>query len=240
MFRDDSLALAEQNSQLQREVAALRAENAVMRDALQAYRIDVAHAYAQRSIYESRGVEMTEGDRVALSRHGLEHFPPWAAALLHVLTFGLWSIVHFGRAHARLPKLRPDDPTLGRAIGLFFVPYVNVWWMFFAPMRLVDRINFQFMLRRREAPLTKLPIVAGAVMSFFMYFLPVGWVFAVWKTQRAINDLVALGPVVPAVAAQPATGVRVDTEALFGRVPAPGFEAAEAAAPVADARAAAR
>src|SRR5688500_12328193 len=107
-----------------------------MRDALQMYRIDLAHAYAQRSIYESRGYALAEGDRVGCSLHVLEASPPWAAATLHVLTMGLWSIVHFGRIHAQLPRLRRDDPSLGRAIGLFLVPYVNIWWMFFSPMRL--------------------------------------------------------------------------------------------------------
>jgi hypothetical protein len=227
VFRDDNLATAAQNEQLQREVAQLRAENAAMRHALTAYRIDLAHAYAQRSVYESNGFGLSEGDRVALAKHDLKRFPVWAAVTLHLVTFGLWSLVHFGRMHGRLPKLRPDDPTTARAIGMFFVPYVNIWWSFFSPMRLIDRLNLQFVLRGREAPLTKLPIVAGAVMSFFMYFLPVGWVFAVYKTQKAVNELVEMGDLDVANTAS-ATGVRVDTEHLFGEVPAEDFDGVEA------------
>lgn len=225
MFRDDNLATAAQNEQLQREVTQLRAENAAMRHALTTYRIDVAHAYAQRSIYESDGYGLTDGDRVALSKHGLQHFPVWAAVILHLVTFGLWSLIHFGRMHGRLPRLRPDDPTTGRAIGLFFVPYVNIWWAFFSPMRLIDRLNLQFLLRGSATRLSKVPIIAGAVMSFFMYFLPIGWIFAVYKTQKAVNELVAMGPVEPRQQEAASTGVRVDTESLFGEVPAQGFEA---------------
>lgn len=209
MFRDDSLATAEQNDQLRREVAQLRAENTAMRHALVTYRIDVAHAWAQRSIYESEGYGLTEGDRVALSRHELQRFPVWAAVTLHIVTFGLWSLFHFSRMHGRLPKLRPDDPSTLRAIGMFLVPYVNIWWSFFAPMRLVDRLNLQLLLRGSETRVSKTPIVVGAILSFFMYFLPIGWIYAVYKTQKAVNEIVDRGAVVPAE--PPAfTGVRVD------------------------------
>ena len=246
MFRDDGIAQAEQNEQLRREVGQLRAENAAMRDALQAYRIDVSHAYAQRSIYDSNGFGLSEGDRVALSKHRLEAFPVWAAVLLHVVTFGVFSIVHFGRMQAQLPRLRPDDPTFARSIGMFFVPYVNIWWAFFAPLRLVDRINFQFLLRDREAPLTKTPIVVGAILSFFLYFFPIGWFYAVMKTQRAVNELVALGPVETVAnvnaSAQFSTGVRVDAHQQgFEPMPAQGYETVEAyAAQGADTRNATR
>ncbi len=218
MFRDDNLATAEQNEQLRREVAQLRAENTAMRHALLTYRVDVAHAWAQRSIYENEGYGLTEGDRVALSRHGLERFPVWAAVLLHVLTFGLWSLVHFSRMHGRLPKLRADDPTTARAVGMFFVPYVNIWWSFFAPMRLVDRLNLQLMLRGSETRISKTPIVVGAILSFFMYFLPIGWIFAVYKTQKAVNEIVERGAVVPAEAPS-VTGVRVDATSFGNEQP---------------------
>ncbi len=220
MFRDDLAAMAEQNAQLRREADRLRAENEAMRAALTHHRVTAADAWRQQSVYDTQGAALTEGERVAFARHALRPFRPWLAVLLHVLTFGVWSIAHFGRMHGALPKLRGDDPGTARAILFFFVPYLNLWWAFFSPLRLVDRINLQFALRGRAAPLTKVPVVVGAVVTFFLYFFPIAWVYAVWQTQRAVNDLVALGDVTPAVEREAATGVRVDTDDLFGEVPA--------------------
>lgn len=243
MFRDDGAALAEQNEQLRREVERLRVENVAMRGALVHHRIGVSRAYMLKSVYELGGAGLTDGERVAFARHELRSFPVWAAMLLHVVTFGLWSLVHFGRMHGQLPKLREDDPTAARAILVFFVPYVGLWWSFFAPMRLVDRINLQYALRGREPPLTKGPVVAAGALNFLFYFIPLAWLYAIWKTQRAVNELVAMGPAVPVEAAAPSaafTGVRVGAEELFGHVPPAVAEAAEEAAARGDGRAAGR
>lgn len=216
MFRDDRAALAEQNEQLRRELDQSRAENDAMRSALQHNRYEAAQSMRDLPIYGMASPPLTEGDRVAFGRHELEAFPVWAAVLLHVVTFGLWSLLHFGRMHGQLPRIKADDPSANRAVGFFFIPYFNIVWMFFSALRLNDRINLQHILRGRPAPLGKGPVIAGGVLTFFFYLIPVAWVVAVWKTQQAVNDLVAMGPVIPqAMQASPQafTGVRVDASA---------------------------
>jgi hypothetical protein len=213
MFRDDAVALAEQNQHLRRDNERLAAENAAMRAAIKHHRIHLGDAYTLGPIYERSVFTLSDGERVAFGQHSLTKFPVWAALLLHVLTFGVSSIFLFARAQGRLPRLRDDDPTAARAAAFFFIPYANFWWMFFAPLRLNERLNFQYQLRNLDAPLGKAPVILGAVSMFFMYFLPILWLPAVWKTQKAINDLVDLGAVVPNTQAA-TTGVRVDEGAV--------------------------
>lgn len=214
VFRDAQTAAAAENEALRAEVERLRAENAILRGSVGALS-NVARPRDPRGLYFTGTQWLTDGERVMLGEHQLQRFPAWLAALLHVLTFGLFSIFHFGAMHGRLPRVAADDPSAGRAVGLMFVPYFNFYWGFFSPLRLADRINLQFDLRGDPRRVARAPIIVGAVASFFFYFVPIAWVIAVWQTQQRVNELVALGPVranaMAAMAEEPArTGVRVD------------------------------
>src|ERR1044071_7711739 len=90
--------------------------------------------YAGPVAYASPGVVMP---------HTLTSFPVALVVIFHLLTFGLFSLIHFHLMNDRMPKVRPDDPSAGKAIGFFFIPLFNLYWIFFANIRLVDRIDEQ-------------------------------------------------------------------------------------------------
>lgn len=222
MFRDDVGALAQQNEELRREVERLREESAAMGRALLAIqRGDHPELVpTPATLYRGDLTGLPDGLRAAYARHTLAPTPAWQIALLHVLTFGISSVVHFARVSERLPMLSQDDaPALKAALG-FFIPYYNLYWLFAFPLRLTDRINLQFRLRGREPELPRAMAIAAGVVTIPLYFLfPLAWLVPAWRAQRAINALCALPP--PALASSQAgaqgsaeyTGVRVDPAA---------------------------
>ena len=234
MFRDDQQAMALQNDDLRREVESLRAENAALRNAISTS-VPSAVPLTARGLYGNQPLALTEVERVALGVHGMEHFPVWLAVLLHVLTFGVFSIVYYGGQGARLPRLDAGDPSAQKAVGFFFIPYFNLYWLFAFPTRLADRINLQLRLRG-ERPAISQALMVACSLSTALIFVPFFWIFAVVQIQQAINRVVALGPVAPravesaAAQADPITGVRVDLGAGHGGEEAPAPAWAEQAA----------
>ncbi len=76
-------------------------------------------------------------------RHILTTFSVPGVVLLHLVSFGLFPLVHFNMMHDRLPKLRRSDPSAFVSVALSFVPGVNLLWFLFALPRLCLRINEQ-------------------------------------------------------------------------------------------------
>lgn len=214
MFRDDVGALALQNEELRREVERLRVEGAAMRRALVAIqRGDHPELVpTPATLYGGDLSGLPDGLRAAYAQHGLTPTPAWQIALLHVLTFGISSVVHFSRMSERLPQLSQDDPNALKAALGFFIPYYNLYWLFAFPLRMTDRINLQFRLRGKEPPLSRTMMVIAGIITIPLYFLfPIAWLIPAWRAQRAVNALCALGPPTPAEAAEARTGVRVET-----------------------------
>ena len=75
--------------------------------------------------------------------HQLSAFPVAALVLLHYVTAGVFSIIYLNLLHDKMPRLRRNDPSATMAIGLSFVPVVNLIWFFFTYRRLCLRINEQ-------------------------------------------------------------------------------------------------
>lgn len=136
---------------------------------------------------------LAEQDKAFLRQHTLKNFPVWAAVLLHYLTFGLFSLIHFGLQHDRFPEAQPNDPNAGKAIGFSFIPYFNLYWCVFTPLRLADRINLQEHLRGRDDAVNRAFILCSAIFGVFPYLnivfgIPF-WGIGVYKLQKAINRL---------------------------------------------------
>ncbi len=213
MFRDDQLALAQQNAELRRELDRMQSENAAMQRALAAIqRGDHPELVpTPATLYRGDLTGLPEGLRAAYSAHRLTPTAPWKIVALHVLTFGLSSLVHFARMSDRLPKLSHDDPTAAKAALGFLLPYYNLYWLFAYPLRLADRINLQLRLRGAGPAVSRGELVAAGVLTIPFYFLfPIFWLIPAWRAQRAVNALCALDD----ARTQPEAGVRVDlTEA---------------------------
>jgi hypothetical protein len=77
------------------------------------------------------------------SAHALTTFPVAALILLHYVTCGIFSLIWLNLMHGKLPRVRPDDPSAGRAIGFCFIPFFNFYWIFFTYRRLCLRLDEQ-------------------------------------------------------------------------------------------------
>ena len=75
--------------------------------------------------------------------HRLTSFPVAAVILLHYATCGIFSLIWLNLMHGKLPGVRSDDPSAGRAIGFCFIPFYNLYWIFFTYRRLCLRIDEQ-------------------------------------------------------------------------------------------------
>ncbi|HWF20170.1 MAG TPA: hypothetical protein VG754_12945 [Verrucomicrobiae bacterium] len=78
--------------------------------------------------------------------HTLDSFPVVALILIHFFTCGLFSFIWLGLMHGRLPKVREDDPSAGKAVGFCFIPFFNLYWIFFSYRRLCLRVDEQRIL----------------------------------------------------------------------------------------------
>jgi hypothetical protein len=148
--------------------------------------------------YKNPGL-LGPAERVAIGEHQLEKFPVWAAGLLHVLTFGLFSLVFYGIQQGRMPRVAKNDPTTGQSIGYAFIPFFNYYWLFFNPMRLCDRITLQYQLRGSKEEAPRGLVLASAIMTMIPYVnlltLLFLWPVTTCLIQSKINRLVDLGPV---------------------------------------------
>jgi hypothetical protein len=139
------------------------------------------------------------GERAVLGAHQLEAFPVWAAGILHFISFGLFSVIFYGIQQGRMPRAVHNDPSTGQAIGFQFIPFFNLYWTFFSPLRLCDRITLQYRLRGRSDEAPKAMVLASAVCSMIPYVnflsLLILWTISTCLLQYKINQLIALGPV---------------------------------------------
>jgi hypothetical protein len=75
--------------------------------------------------------------------HQLTTFPVALAVLLHYLTFGIFTMVWLNLMHGKISRVRADDPSAGKAVGFCFIPFFNLYWIFFTYRRLCLRIDEQ-------------------------------------------------------------------------------------------------
>jgi hypothetical protein len=114
--------------------------------------------------------DIPQQQRTEFTRHQLRFFSTPLAVVLHYLTLSCFSTVFCGLKHSRLRAIRPDDFTAPMAIGFLFVPLFNFYWIFVFWLRLADRINFQFRLRGRPAPVSR-GLILGSLIFLFVPYL---------------------------------------------------------------------
>jgi hypothetical protein len=188
VYRDDREALVQRLDVLSKaddQNQAMRADIVALRRSL-ATRPDADPYLGQ--------VQFGPGEVAAYRQNRLEKFPVWAVSLLHLISFGLSSLILFGIQQGNLPRLKHNDPSTAEAIGFQFIPFFNLYWVFFAPMRFCDRVTLQYRLRGLEDGAPKGLTLAAAVCSVVPYlgFIPsqILWNIAACITQHKINRLV--------------------------------------------------
>src|SRR3954463_10826224 len=132
MYRDDQNAMVLRLEQLSKENEATQA----MREEIMELRRAVSSQPTGNPY--SQFTKIGPGERAALGNHALEAFPVWAVGILHFVTFGLFSLIWFGIQQGRLPRAAQNDPSTGQAIGFTFIPFYNLYWIFFSPLRLCE------------------------------------------------------------------------------------------------------
>jgi len=137
---------------------------------------------------------ISDQQRSAFARHRLT----WVLSIdalifLHFATLGLFTLIHFGLMHSRMPMIKYDDFTARRAIGFSFIPLFNLYWVFRFWLRIADRVGLQTRLRgfrqaipeslMRATVIVSLIPVAGFA-SLIMYPVCIG------QIQRSCNEVV--------------------------------------------------
>jgi len=132
-------------------------------------------------------------DKAYLGQHRLESFSAPLAVFLHLITFGVFSIIHFGLQHDKLPQAKQDDPSAAKAIGFNFIPYFNLYWFIFQPIRLTDRLNLQDRIRDRPDGTSRGLMITLAILGMIPYInfligIPL-YSIGVYRLQKQINRL---------------------------------------------------
>lgn len=92
---------------------------------------------------------------------------------VHIVTFGLSSIIYFGLIHGKLPKIRHDDFGTLKALGFLLVPILNIYWIFVFWLRLIDRLNFQLKIRKDSFRISSAPAVGIIIYQLFVLLITI-------------------------------------------------------------------
>lgn len=126
--------------------------------------------------------------------HTLTRFPTWLVVVLHILTFGLFTLIYQGLKLSKLPLVKHDDFTAGKGIGFNFIPFFNLYWVFRYVLAITDRLNFQFRLRGEPPPVSRGLALASCIIHVIPYVNLIGKVviepIVAGQWQSATNRLV--------------------------------------------------
>jgi hypothetical protein len=202
MYRDDQDAARLRADAATREAERLRQENYQMRHAIVAQQpvMPTYVAMPADMIYKHADIRMLPlQERARLAQHRLTPFPVAATMILNFITLGLFGIIHFGSMHDRLPQAAANDPSSGKSIGFTFIPYFNLYWVFFNCLRLTDRLTLQFRLRGLPMTGPRGMVMATCILGVIPYVniliaFPIMWTIAVGMLQSTVNKVAALPP----------------------------------------------
>ena len=129
------------------------------------------------------------------SLHQLSEFSVALVVVLQIVTLGIFSLIWFGLMCDKMPRTRHDDPSAGKHIGFMVIPFFNFYWMFFAYMRLCDRIAEQRRLRGLPEESMRGLAIAACVVGLIPYVnVCVGslimWPIFFGMLQAKVNELV--------------------------------------------------
>ena len=105
---------------------------------------EFAGVSSARSPGQAQPPPLTSRTEVTTSHtHQLTTFPVAIAILLHFVTFGIFTFIWLNLMHGKMCRVRADDPSAGKAVGFCFIPFFNLYWIFFTYRRLCLRIDEQ-------------------------------------------------------------------------------------------------
>jgi hypothetical protein len=120
-------------------------------------------------------------------------FPVVAVVLLHLLTFGIFSVVWFNLMHDKMPQIRPNDPSAAKGVGFCFIPYFHFYWVCFTLIRLEDRIEEQRVARGLPPARMKGFVTTSSVLFVIPYVnffcIPIMGSILAGRLQSRANEL---------------------------------------------------
>lgn len=137
---------------------------------------------------------LSAADRQRFSQHTFQTpFSVGVGILLHFLTFGLFTFIRCGLEFDKLPKIKHDDASSGKAIGFMFIPFFNLYWLFIFWGQLTKRINFQYKLRGMSPPISTGMATGHCIVrvipyvNFFSFLITLPILYS--QVQAAVNTL---------------------------------------------------
>jgi len=144
----------------------------------------------------------------------LRPFPVFPLLLLHYQTLGIFSFFWITGMHGKLPPMKADDPSAAKAIGLCFIPFFNLYWIFKVFPRLAERVNAvsrQYMLPTVVPPplaytfciLILVPAAmatAGCLILMMLYFSSASssaafWIFLLLPNLLTLINYLVVMPI---------------------------------------------
>ena len=85
--------------------------------------------------------------------------------LLYFVTFGIYSLFWWYAIHSENASRRNVDPSPGMAVGMMFVPFFNLYWVFHIYLSMSDRLNLiaRDQLGDQTPPVSKGLALAGII-----------------------------------------------------------------------------
>jgi len=128
---------------------------------------------ADVNVYESSvrlSAVLSAEERERYMQHELTRFPVWLVIVLHYLTLGIFTFIYQGLKLSKLPLVREDDFRAAKGIGLCFVPFFNLYWVFRFVNAISDRLNFQLRLRGQSPQVPRGLGIAACVLSVIPFY----------------------------------------------------------------------
>lgn len=160
-----------------------------------------AQAPVSVNLYDST-VDLSQAlsaeQREQYMHHTLKRFPTWLVVVLHLLTFGIFTLVYQGLKLSKLPLVKQNDFRAGKGIGFMFIPLFNLYWLFRFVLSVTDRLNFQFRLRGQPPPISRELALASCILRVIPYINVIGFLIlepiVAGQWQSATNTIVLHWP----------------------------------------------
>lgn len=121
-------------------------------------------------------------------------FSPGLAVFLNIITVWIFWFFYYWFRHDDFPIIKSNDFGSWKAIWFMFIPFFNIYWQFVFWLKLVNRINLQYRLMRKEIPISKWFAITTLILSIIPYVNYVWFLIfhsiLIYQIQLAINGLV--------------------------------------------------
>lgn len=118
----------------------------------------------------------------------------WLTIFLNIITLWFFWLFYYGFQHNNLPRIQNNDFWSWKAIWFMFIPLFNLYWRFIFWLKLTDRLNLQYTIRKQATPISRWLVVVTLIIGFVPYVNFIAMFIlqsiVIYQIQRAINGLI--------------------------------------------------